>query len=352
MATSAQLKSSIKQIESAMKNKNLSSTSKAKFKTQLDRLKGELSSLNSPSPKKGVTKTKVMTSLQKLKATIKADKNLKGYKNSGIDIEKDADVPAMKRGRRVSKGLKANKYGTAAENKGRVYYEYRLNRADVKQPPKKYPKLEDGGYMAKGIYTKADKDLYEYKEQLNKKYGVGFKNSELSEEDFEKLYDLKEKKNDGLAKKYPIENANKMADGGYMAKGGITEHGLRMYDTIISGGGIGKTTVRVHNEQYNEDARVDLNTGKRTLLEYNSKSKKWEEKMSDGGEMAKGGKLYVKSYADDKREKALHRGKRISDNGIVYYENRLDHADVDRRVRLEDGGDMGSIKSSMHRYDK
>jgi hypothetical protein len=272
MATSAQLKSSIKQIEAAMKNKNLAITSQAKFKTQLDRLKGELASLNSPSPKKGVTKAKVMTSLQKLKATIKADKTLKAYKNSGIDIEKDADVPAMKRGVRTSKGLKGNQYGTAAENKGRKYYEYRLNRADVKQPPKKYPKLEDGGYMAMG---------------------------------------------------------------------GIMEHGLEVGDNIYDADNE-NNLIFVENDSV--DYEVNLSTGKRYRMGHSNERQ--------DNYMAKGGKLYVKSYADDKREKALHRGKRISDEGNVYYENRLNHADVDRRVRLEDGGDIGSIKSNMHRYDK
>jgi hypothetical protein len=145
-----------------------------------------------------------------------------------------------------------------------------------------------------------------------------------------------------------MEDEGLFANSGMMAKGGITEHGLRVNDKIISGGGIGKTTVRVRNENYNEDARVDLNTGKRTILEYNKSSKKWEEKMSDGGEMAKGGKLWVNSYDDDKAEKALHQGKRIAaESGKVYYENRLDHADVDRRRRLEHGGEMHRLEDSI-----
>ena len=356
MATSAQLKSSIKQIEAAMKNKNLASTSQAKFKTQLDRLKGELASLNSPSPKKGVTKAKVMTSLQKLKATIKADKTLKGYKNSGIDIEKDADVPAMKRGVRTSKGLKGNQYGTAAENKGRKYYEYRLNRADVKQPPKKYPKLADGGMMAKGgvigkyeliPYIKSINDLYSPKYQ-SKEYFEGTKDDAI------------EKANEMLSAEIAmvqvlmvnpkatnvLNRTKKIAtvvyeDGGIMAMGGLTEHGLEVGDSIYDSDNENEL-IFVENDGV--DYEVNLSTGKRYRM--------GQSNERQDNYMAKGGKLYVKSYADDKREKALHRGKRISDEGNVYYENRLDHADVDRRVRLEDGGDMGSIKSNMHRYDK
>lgn len=141
MATSIKLKSEIKTIEAAIKSKSTSKSLVAKLETQLDKLKSDLASLSSAKPKKGVTKTKVLSSLQKLKAKIKSTKSLSGYKRSGIDIEKDADVPALPLGRRTAKTT------------GNTYYEYRLNRADVKQPPKRYPKLEKGGYMAKGGMT-------------------------------------------------------------------------------------------------------------------------------------------------------------------------------------------------------
>jgi hypothetical protein len=67
-------------------------------------------------------------------------------------LKKDAGEGAMKTGRRVSKGLKSNQWGDKSSNKGNVYYEYRPNRLDVKQPKKRqtYPKLADGGMMAKG----------------------------------------------------------------------------------------------------------------------------------------------------------------------------------------------------------
>jgi len=63
------------------------------------------------------------------------------------------------------------------------------------------------------------------------------------------------------------------------AEGGLTEHGLKINDKIVSGKIIG-TTIRVRNENLDEDARIDLNTGKRTLLTYDSKLKKWVEKMA------------------------------------------------------------------------
>jgi hypothetical protein len=143
MATSIKLKSDIKKIEAAIKSKATPKSLVPKLQAQLEKIKDELASLNSPKPKKGVTKTKVLSSLQKLKAKVKSTKSLAGYKKSGIDLKKDAEVPALPLGKRYS------------QTTGNPYYEYRLNRADVKQPPKRYPKLEDGGMMAKGGGTKA-----------------------------------------------------------------------------------------------------------------------------------------------------------------------------------------------------
>jgi hypothetical protein len=347
MATSAQLKSSIKQIESAMKNKALQKTSLAKFQTQLDRLKGELASLNSPKPKKGITKAKVMTSLQKLKATIKADKALGGYKNplpngKKIDIEKDADIPALKRGVRTSKGLKGNQYGTAAENKGRKYYEYRLNRADVKQPPKKYPKLEDGGmmedeglfakggHMAKGGMIEEGDYVFVKPEKLNAEV------VRITGENVVVEFNNRRPEGGNKRGNYKIKDLKKVSGGGYMAMGGIIEHGLEVGDNIYDSDNE-NNLIFVENDGV--DYEVNLDTGKRYRMGHSNERQ--------DNYMAKGGKLYVKSYADDKREKALHRGKRISDEGNVYYENRLDHADVDRRRRLEHGGEMHRLEDSI-----
>ncbi len=345
MATAIKLKSAIKQLEAAMKSNAVSKENKAKFKTQLDKAKSDLASLSSPTPKKGVTKTKVLTALQKLKGTIKSNKALSGYKNSGIDIEKDANIPALKRGVRTSKGLKGNQYGTAAENKGRKYYEYRLNRADVKQPPKKYPKLEDGGmmegeglfagggYMAKG--GKLFVNSYEDDKRL-KALHQGKRISASGETYYENRLDHAD-----------VDRRRRLEDGGYMAKGGLTEHGLKQGDMIM---GHSDNNVIVKDKS-NKIYVININNGTRLsedeFEKFSSREKTKFSKMSDGGEMAKGGKLFVNSYEDDKRLKALHQGKRISASGETYYENRLDHADVDRRRRLEHGGEMHRLEDSI-----
>ena len=68
------------------------------------------------------------------------------------------------------------------------------------------------------------------------------------------------------------------------AKGGIIEHGLKTGDRIVSGKTIG-TTIIVRNESWDEDAKIDLNTGVRTPITYDKKLKKWVEKMADGGKI-------------------------------------------------------------------
>jgi len=108
-----------------------------------------------------------------------------------------------------------------------------------------------------------------------------------------------------------------MADGGYMAEGGMIEHGLKTGDKIVSGKIIG-TTIKVRNENFDEDAIVDLNTGKRTIISYNKNTKKWEGKMADGGSIAKGGKASIfakggdiESYKNDLTKK-VNEGDTVS----------------------------------------
>jgi hypothetical protein len=100
--------------------------------------KAELSGMNKGTKPKTSSTKSTQTALQKLKAMVNKNKKYKTYKGAGVDLEKDADRPALRTGRRIAK------------ESGKTYYEYRANRIDVKQPPKKYPKLEKGGYMADG----------------------------------------------------------------------------------------------------------------------------------------------------------------------------------------------------------
>jgi hypothetical protein len=147
-----------------------------------------------------------------------------------------------------------------------------------------YAKSGKGFKMAKGGETDEGNFIYRnyYKGQ-----GIKFQSEEDAKEfiKLSKPFLRKQLKEGNLVLMYNGKEyfiAEKVMIDDYYAKGGITEHGLKTGDKILSGKIIG-TTIRVRNESLDEDARVDLNTGKRTLLTYDKKSKKWVEKMAQGG---------------------------------------------------------------------
>ena len=152
MATTLKLRTDIKKLKGALSSKSLPAPIKAKLKAQLDKAQNELKAMQSGAKPRKVSTTKgtqtALTSLQKLVSK----KKFSVYQGKGIDLKKDADQGALAIGYRVSKGIKGNQFGDAKSSKGNVYYEYRANRLDVKQPKgkQKYPKLEDGGMMARG----------------------------------------------------------------------------------------------------------------------------------------------------------------------------------------------------------
>lgn len=95
------------------------------------------------------------------------------------------------------------------------------------------------GGKSSGPQTKEEKAFYAYKDTLSVKYGNGFKNSELTESEFDKLYDLKTKMNGSTSKENFLKNVvsnersqGKYEDGGQplgstkvYAKGGAAEGG-------------------------------------------------------------------------------------------------------------------------------
>jgi hypothetical protein len=65
-----------------------------------------------------------------------------------LDVEKDSKIPAKAVGKRISEGKGKNQYGKST--KGNVYYEYRDNRTDQRQPqPTNIPRLNEGGDIVK-----------------------------------------------------------------------------------------------------------------------------------------------------------------------------------------------------------
>lgn len=172
MATALKLRSDIKKLKKAIDTKGISAAIKVKLRNQLEKAENELASMQKGGKPRKVSTTKgtatTLTSLQKL---IKR-KKYGVYQGKGVDLKKDAGEGAKATGRRVSKGLKANQFGSKGQNKGNVYYEYRPNRIDVKQPSKKakYPKLEKGGELEEQtVYLQVKPRFYdELKEKADK----------------------------------------------------------------------------------------------------------------------------------------------------------------------------------------
>ena len=164
MANTLQLKNDIKKLKTALASKGLSASIKNKLKGKLEKAQTDLKS-TAPRKVSGAKST-----IASLKELVKK-KKYSIYKKSGVDLKKDSEEPALPIGRRVSKGIKGNQYGNKKSSKGNVYYEYRANRLDVKQPSKtaKYPKLADGGEVAKYLTQNEYKKVVE---NIDKNYGI------------------------------------------------------------------------------------------------------------------------------------------------------------------------------------
>jgi hypothetical protein len=272
MATAATIKKNIAKLEAALKSKATPKTLKPKLEAQLVKSKAELSGIKKGTKPKTSSTKSTQTALQKLKEMVNKNKKFKTYKGAGVDLEKDADRPALRTGKRIAK------------ESGKTYYEYRANRIDVKQPPKKYPKLEKGGYMAKGgetgnleiidfyvnEYPKDDiavdinpkatfNGLYQILKNKGDAYKyIGVADSLVRERVFQKLAEIKGVKYDVI---YDMWMDSDYAKGGYMAKGGLTEHGLKVGDTIVDNMFWDKS-VKVLNSKTGY-AVVHLETGER-----------------------------------------------------------------------------------------
>lgn len=106
------------------------------------------------APTKTTTTRKTRTTekggLKAILAELKKKLGAEKFKEAttGTDIQKDIQIPALKKGKRIvrKKGYTTNQYGTFKNQVGTAYWESRANRFDANQPSqtRKY-KLADGG---------------------------------------------------------------------------------------------------------------------------------------------------------------------------------------------------------------
>ena len=139
MATALKLKNDINKLKAALRSKATPKSFLPKLKSQLEKAEADYESVKAGKKSAPKASKQVKSTMDKLKAIIKK-KKYGAYRAQGVDLKKDADIPALPTGKRISKS-------------GNTYYEYRANRIDVKQPPKRYPKLEDGGSVSDTMYA-------------------------------------------------------------------------------------------------------------------------------------------------------------------------------------------------------
>jgi len=348
MANTLQLKNDIKKIKSALASKGLSATFKNKLKVKLQKAESDLKN----STPKGAKAT-----LTSLKEQVKK-RGYGVYKGAGVDLKKDAGEPALPIGRRVSKGLKGNQYGTKKGNKGNVYYEYRANRLDVKQPSKtaKYPKLAEGGEVGENGYVAFYKgkkmDVYaktslEARDKAAKAFGA------------KKAYDvtvmLAEK--DGKQ----VTHSASFADGGMMAKGGENINQFQKYvhdgsKIAFAGGGNGtnitdygllEVAMYIDQEQYSIETR---NLFKKLVISMvNDEIENNQVGANDykkGGMMAHGGKLskkdFFKKYEENEDEN-MH-----TENVVLLAENYGTESDIrDAKTILAKHESIGHLPTNL-----
>jgi len=387
MATTTQLRADITKLKKAIASKFTPKSAKSKLEAQLKKVEKELADKKA-GKKTTSTTASTKATFKSLKDLVRRTKELSIYKGSSeADLKNDADRSALPssavKGRRVSKGLRSNQYGTKGSNKGHVYYEYRKNRIDVKQPrsKQKYPILEDGGMMAKGGKLKvngedfsfllelSDKELSKRLDLVRKQKNINAKQYFSAREKGESTTKIEESGNNLDNQERAIIEArirnNKMADGGMMAKGGETSKKYavihfkdkksikKKYDSSYKAFSDYENQGVDYVELFNE--RGDL------LSSYPKK-----DKMADGGMMAKGGAVEhglmqydtITDISKDGKTIYIQNEKERRNGGHSYYKVEIEtgtRTKWDGYMMAEGGMEMpngGGIQSSTHKLHR
>jgi hypothetical protein len=290
----AEQKKDIKQA-----TKEVKSAQKEVRKTAIKKVAAKQVERKQVVTRKAKRKTKIKTIISDLDKLINKNKELKAkYKGKGVDLKKDASRSAKPFGYRFV-GKHDYRVPTEAQirrglKRGTIDYEARPNRSDKypKGQKSSYAKLADGGMMmAKGAKIRSQK---EYNELVLEKDKI-VKN---------------------LSPKEVAEMWNKLnkptIDKGVGSK--MTESEAKMSNS----------------KMYLRDLLVENELSEAEFKKY----------FEDGGMMRRGGRT-KEAITADKRYKALKAGRRVSEDGNVYYESRANRSDVSRRDKLADGGTAG-----------
>lgn len=335
MATALKLKNDIKKLKAAIASKQTPAKFLPKLKEQLEKAENELASMKKGGKPRKVSTTKGTTKTLSALSKLVNKKKYSIYKGAGVDLKKDAGESAFAVGRRVSKGLKANQYGDKGSNKGNVYYEYRPNRLDVKQPKKaqKYPKLELGGEISNWndltfSLSKHDVILVGGEHWALTKIESSSYGSKLY---FVGIDDSNRGKGKYILQDYSgsvLEQKN-FAKGGYMAKGGIySSDSLYILKVSKDGKEVGEERFRAKNIKEAMEMGEDYEDKYKSKFgsDLSFSVKEATSKMARGGYMAKGGELdiaKIKKEYEENEENNAH-----SENVVLLAKHFGDESDL------------------------
>jgi hypothetical protein len=327
------------------------------------------SDIDEPEQKEEISKV-ANAVVDPLMEAINNDASLKGFNPKATDVLRDSSRPAMSRGRRVSRKGWKNQYGESAG--GRVYYETRENRMDRKAPISKntkMPWLEHGGHL--------EGDGFEVVEIMDGNETIILSNQSMNDAKVVAMAKRHMGDNgdylvrDSMGNIFYSSNPSMFKVGGYMAKGGMTDHNLMIGDTIKQSFG---NILVVEND--GKTYLVNINTGQRwTDSEWWSLSKGEITKYT---KMAKGGVVYTdlkdipnlmdrveRGYVTYRGLGAFKEGTEITVDGKKYIVTDDDFNSIARdkdgnmrirfsapsRKRYEDGGYMAEGGAIENQYE-
>jgi hypothetical protein len=324
------------------------------------------------TPTKTTTTRKTRTTekggLKAILADLKKKLGAEKFKEAttGTDIQKDIQIPALKKGKRIvrKKGYTTNQYGTFKNQVGTAYWESRANRFDANQPSqtRKY-KLADGGEVTIPIQVIVDGNWDEPKFfktiSLAKKYIV----ENTKNHDFELV--------DSYGDSIFIEKGSSKADFDFLfsdlsyAKGGKLNDNL-YFDQLAGMSGTRAVAVKewaTANDLSKDDllniiqglGRKQITSSDFVSAVLGDKSATSEivsyAKSGKGFKMAKGGKLKSRANYIPKRDIQEIEVERKGKTTFVDGADMLDGVYVKKGVKFAKGGKISPINDYIHIQD-
>ncbi|MBM3417286.1 MAG: hypothetical protein FJY17_00005 [Bacteroidetes bacterium] len=354
----------INKLKAAIRSRATPQSYVPKLKAQLEKAEADYESVKSGKKSAPKASKQVKSTLDKLKEIIKK-KKYGAYRAQRVDLKKDADRPALPTGKRKSKS-------------GNTYYEYRANRIDVKQPPKRYPKLAYGGYMAEGGKTLIGKEFRPFTATSSNEYNVEIVDIDLDNVTYKyKDGEVKKAKTSDFLNSYiqVKEKGGYMADGGYMAKGGVIDSLLVDQTNFLNELTDIKLSADLETEAGVANYRSKIAPIKEKLKAIDSQLEELGyEAYEKGGYMAKGGSIWTEIRDDFEEDGVVYidawttsddneEGKviaKVKENGeVIYLDERAKKDSLAQEVindvkksMMAEGGDTEYAKGGeTHRIE-